>query len=351
MLRNPDLPWASLSAFAQSLARLTEAGVDLRRAIQTAGQRSSDRRLEAASAAIRKSISGGSTLTEALTQQGELFPPLFKDLVHVGELTGHLPEVFASLAAYYETRLSQLRQFRSSIAWPLIQFIVAISVIGLLIFILGMLPPSGPDGKPWDVTGIGLYGSSGATTWFLGWLALAAGGWAAWKFSRNRLAAAQTLDSLLLNVPVLGPCIAAFAVSRFAWCFSLTQKSGMAIRPSLEASFRAAENGAFTTAAPFVWQDVSAGETLTEALRNARVFPEEFLQIVATAEETGTVPEQLQRLSHLFEDQAIRAMRRLTSVFSGTVWLFTSGLIVFFIFRLALLYVGILTDSLNMDIP
>ena len=348
MFRNPDLPWASLSAFAQSMGRLTEAGVDIRRALQSAGGRASDKRLEQASANLRKSLSGGSTLTEALTAQGELFPPLFRDLVHVGELTGHLPEVFTALAAYYDTRLQQLRQFRSSIAWPLIQFIAAISVIGLLIFILGLLPPAGPDGRPWDVTGLGLYGSTGATLWFLGWGGLSAAAFIGWKFTRNRLAAAQTLDALLLQIPVLGPCLAAFAVARFAWCFSLTQKAGMDIRPSLDASFRAAENGAFSAAAPFVWNDVAAGETLTDSFRNSRVFPEEFLQIVATAEETGTVPEQLHRLSHIFEEQAIRTMRKLTMLISGAVWLFTGGLIVFFIFRLALLYVGILQDGLKM---
>ncbi|MEY3176615.1 MAG: ral secretion pathway protein [Planctomycetota bacterium] len=348
MFRNPDLPWATLASFAHSMGRLTEAGVDLRKALQTAGQRASSPKLATAATAVRKALVGGSTLTEALTAQGELFPPLFRDLVHVGELTGHLPEVFQALAAYYDSRINQLRQFRSSVAWPVIQFIAAISIVGLLIFILGLLPPAGPDGRPWDVTGLGLYGTAGALSWFIGWGVLTSGGWCLWKFSRNRLGAAQTLDSLLLQIPVLGPCIAAFAVSRFAWCFSLTQKAGMSIRPSLDASFRAAENGAFSAAAPFVWNDVSEGETLADAFRNSRVFPEEFLQVVATAEETGTVPEQLHRLSHIFEDQAQRSMRRLTAVFSGTVWLFTGGLLVYFILRLALLYVGIIQDGLKM---
>ncbi|MFM8476613.1 MAG: type II secretion system F family protein [Planctomycetaceae bacterium] len=347
MFRNPDLPWATLASFAHALGRLTDAGVDLRKALQTAGQRASGARLASATASIRKAVAGGSTLTEALAAQGELFPPLFRDLVHVGELTGHMPEVFQALATYYEARIEQLRQFRSAIAWPLIQFIVAIGIVGLLIFILGLLPPAGPDGRPWDVTGLGLYGSTGALLWFIAWGLMATGGWCFWKFSRNRLAAAQTLDALLLQIPVLGPCIAAFAVSRFAWCFSLTQKAGMSIRPSLDASFRAAENGAFSAAAPFVWNDVADGETLADAFRNARVFPEEFLQVVATAEETGTVPEQLHRLSHIFEDQARRSMRRLTAVFSGAVWLFTGGLIVYFIMRLALLYVGVIQDGLN----
>jgi type IV pilus assembly protein PilC len=94
-----------------------------------------------------------------------------------------------------------------------------------------------------------------------------------------------------------------------------------------------------------VWKDVAEGTSLTDAFVNAQIFPDEFLQVVATAEETGTVPEQLSRMSHIFEDQARRSMSRLTAVLSGTVWVFTAGLIIYFIFRLAMIYVGTLNEA------
>lgn len=345
MLRNPDLSWSALSAFARSMARMIEAGVDIRKSLQTASRQSPDRRTGPAVEKIRQGVSGGKTLTEAIREQGPLFPALFCDLVDVGEQTGHLPEVFAALARYYESRLKQLREFRSAVAWPIIQFVAAIGIIGLLIFILGLLPPAGADGKPFDVTGLGLSGTSGAVTWVCGWLAIAIAGYTGWKFTRNQVSGQQMLDPWLLRIPVLGTCLQSFAISRFAWCFSLTQQSGMSIRPSLECSFRASENGAFTAAAPQVWKDVADGTSLTDAFVNAQIFPDEFLQVVATAEETGTVPEQLSRMSHIFEDQARRSMSRLTAVLSSTVWVFTAGLIIYFIFRLAMIYVGTLNEA------
>jgi hypothetical protein len=50
-------------------------------------------------------------------------------------------------------------------------------------------------------------------------------------------------------------------------------------------------------------------------------------------------------MSHIFEDQARRSMSRLTAVLSGTVWVFTAGLIIYFIFRLAMIYVGTLNEA------
>mgnify|MGYP006318515307 FL=1 len=87
---------------------------------------------------------------------------------------------------------------------------------------------------------------------------------------------------------------------------------------------------------------------MTDALSVSQLFPEEYLQVVATAEETGTVPEQLDRLSHLFDEEARRAMQRMTAFFSGAIWLSVAILIIFFIFRIAMFYVNMLNDAVKM---
>ena len=262
-------------------------------------------------------------------------------------MTGSAPEVFASLAKYYEARVQQVREFRAQIAWPVIQLVAAIGIVGLLIFILGIMPPQA-DGKPFDVLGLGLYGTSGAITWFLSWLAAAGLGLFAWKFVARNPAGQMALHPVLLRLPVIGKCMQSFAISRFSWCFALTQQAGMSIRPSLECSLKATANGAFVAAEPMIWEDMKGGETLTDALTSSQLFPLEYLQVVATAEETGTVPEQLDRLSHLFDDDARRAMNRLTLFFSGAIWLGVVILIVFFILRIAMIYVGAINDGLKM---
>jgi len=325
---------------------MLEAGVDVRKSLQTSSQQSSDSRLAASAQRMQKAIAGGSSLAESIGNEGELYPPLFRDLVNVGELTGTAPDIFASLAKYYEARVQQAREFRAQIAWPVIQLVAAIGIIGLLIFILGILPPQA-NGKPMDIIGLGLYGSSGSVIWFLSWLALAAFGFFALKWISNNPAGQMALHPLLLRVPVIGRCMQSFAISRFSWCFALTQQAGMSIKPSLECSLKATSNGAFQMAQPLIWQELADGETLADALTASKLFPNEYLQFVATAEETGTVPEQLDRMSHLFEDDAHRAMHRMTAIFSGVIWAGVAGIVIFFIFRIAMMYVGLLNDAVK----
>jgi type IV pilus assembly protein PilC len=346
MLRNPQLSWSALAAFSRSMARMMEAGVEIRKSLQTSSRQSPDGRLPGVVANVVQSVASGKTLAEAMEKEGEHFPPLFRDLVSVGEQTGSVPEVFSALAKYYDSRVKQVRDFRAAIAWPVIQLVAAVCIVGLLIFILGLLP-AGPDGKPFDVLGLGLYGATGAVTWFISWMVAAGTGIVLWKILSNNPSWQMILHPALLGVPVLGHCMRSFATSRFSWCFALTQQAGMSIKPSLECSLKATANGAFIGAQPLIWQELAAGETLTDALTASKLFSGDYLQVVATAEETGTVPEQLDRLSHLFEEEAQRSMNRLTSLFSGAVWAGVALVVIFFILRIAMIYVGMLNDAVK----
>lgn len=347
MLRSRQISTQALAAFSRSMSRMLEAGVDVRKSLQTSSRQSADSRLGLSAERVQKHIAGGMSLAESLEEEGDLYPALFRDLVNVGELTGTAPDVFSSLAKYYEARIQQVREFRAAIAWPMIQLVAAISIVGLLIFILGLMPAQ-QNGKPFDVIGLGLYGTSGAITWFTSWVIGAVALLFVWKFAANNASGQMMLHPFLLRVPVIGKCMQSFAISRFSWCFALTQQAGMSIRPSLTCSLKATANGAFISAEPLIWDELKEGESFTEALAASQLFPREYLQVVDTAEQTGTVPEQLDRLSHLFDDEARRAMSRMTMLFSGAIWFSVVVLIIFFIFRIAMIYVGTMNDALKM---
>lgn len=346
MLTNPEITWRALAAFSQSVGRMLESGVEIRKALRTASRKSSDSRLTAAIDQVNRDIQHGHTLADAIREQPDRFPPLFRDLVDVGEQTGATAEVFTALGRYYESRVRQVRDFRAAISWPVIQLVAAILIIGLLILVLGILPSRGPGG-PIDVLGFGLLGPQGAAIWYGTCFGVAVAGFLAWKMSSRSLAGQTYLHPLLMNIPGIGGCMRAFAISRFSWCFALTQQAGMSIRPSLACSLRATANGAFMMAEPIIWDALQRGETFADALSESQLFPAEYLQFVYTAEESGTVPEQLARMSHHFEEQATRALARLTKIFSTAVWVFVAGIIIFFIFRIFMFYVASLNSALE----
>ena len=153
------------------------------------------------------------------------------------------------------------------------------------------------------------------------------------------------VHSLLLKVPVIGHCLRSFAMARFSWAFALTQQAGMSIIPSLEASLKATGNGAFVGETPKVTAMIMAGEDLADTLAETHLFPRDYLELVRVGEATGTVPETLERLSPQLEDQARRSLTALSVTLAWLIWTFVAAVITFIIFRIALIYIGMINDA------
>lgn len=336
----------SLMSVCRSLSTMLDSGVDVKKSFELAGRKNIDGRMREVLYEVEQRIREGSDISSAMEEHSEYLPRLMIDMVAVGETTGSLPEVLRSLSDHYETRLRLKRDFIRAIAWPALQFVAAVFVIALLIFIMGWIAETRP-GEPIDVLGLGLLGTKGA----LLWLGMVFGSllvlYVVYRVMNSSLGGKQQFDGLILKIPVIGTCAQSFAIARFSWAFSLTQGAGMPIKPSLEASLRATSNGAFIAATPHVWQAVQEGELLGEALAATQLFPEEYIHMVQVAEDSGTVPEALARMSPQFEDQARRSLSMLASTLGWGVWVVVAIFIIFFIFRLAFFYVGMIDNALQ----
>lgn len=343
MLRNPKIPAKVLFPFCRSMGRMLEAGVPIRKALRTSSSHATDSRLTEVVDDALDCVAKGDDLTTAFSRHEHRMPRLFLDLVNVGEKTGAMPEVFAALADYYEANVNRMREFRSQIAWPLIQLFAAILVIGLVIYILGIIGQSGAGGDQMDILGLGLMGTEGAIRWFAMTFGTIGLTWAGYVILNRSASGQQAIHPFLMVIPGIGYCMRCFAIARFSWCFALTQQAGMSIRPSLEASINATGNGAYIAGLPHMWRMISEGETLADALSSSRLFPQEYLQIVETAEQTGTVPETLERMSHRFDEDAHRAMTWMTTVLARIIW----GLVALFIGYIVINFVLTYVEMLN----
>lgn len=342
--RSPQIPQKTLALICRSMSTMLHSGVDPFNALRMTADKVSDGRAREAMRNVQDAVADRGEIAEAMREQGRRFPPLMMDLVHVGEQTGALPEVFSSLSKHYETNVRLKRDFIGSIAWPVFQMVAAILVIALLIYILGMLQTSNtPDSFHFDV--FGLSGAGGSITWLFMTFGTLAAIFFGYKMTSRNLAGRQFLDPLLMKIPVVGKCMRSFAIARFSWAFALTQQAGMRIEPSITQSFKATANGAFVMARDIAWQRLKQGETLTDSLQATELFPEEYIHTVHVAESSGTVPEALDRLSPQFEDDAQRSLRALTAMLGWGTWAIVAVFIIYMIFNIALQYVGMLNRA------
>jgi type IV pilus assembly protein PilC len=261
--------------------------------------------------------------------------------------TGKLDEVLHRLAEHYEHLGNMRRTFWIGIAWPLFELVFAVLVIGLVIFLTGIIGAA-TGGEARVVLGWGLVGTSGAITWFV-LCGLVAGGIAlgAHALIRGWLGPQPML--LAMRIPVLGKCLESLALSRLTWALALALDSGMDARRAVTMSIHAAQNPYYESSLPRVAAGIRANREFHESFADGGVFPTDFLQQLEAAEIAGVTTEALLRLAKEYEDRARTSMRVLTGIATVGVMLLVFGVIIFAIFSLfTQAYLKPIQESLDM---
>jgi type II secretory pathway component PulF len=347
MLFSKRLPLRSLIGLCRDLRHNLEAGIMLRDVFRQQARRGGPG-LRPVAERIKDSLESGENLHSALEQEGNAFPPLFVALAGVGEHTGNMPEVFGSLQKYYEMQQRFWRQFVSQSILPVLQFIAATLIIAGLMVILGFIAEIMNQKEPLDPLGVGLTGYQGAViflTIIYGTI-LAVG--LLYVFLSRVLAQQAMVDRLLLYIPAIGSFLQALCLARLALTMRLTMDSSMPVARALGLSFRATGNAAYAQDGAKIQDAVRSGSDLTAALSRSKLLPEEFLNIIASAEEAGRVPEVMGHQAQFYEEEATRRLAVLARVAGFAVWCFVATLIIMAIFRIFNLYLGAINQAMQI---
>lgn len=327
-----------LSELLRRVGISSRAGVDLRRTWQQEAQRGSpnhQHRLRI----VCEEIDRGQSMSDAL-RAAEYFPPLTIQMVDVGERAGRLDEVLIQLADHYDHLLRLRRDFLAGIAWPSVQFTMAVLVIGLVIWITGFLLPEGTD-----LVGFGLRGTSGLIIYlFIVACLVSLLGTGVYGLLSGWFGPGPVL--MAMRIPVLGKCLQLTALSRLTWSLSVALEAGMDAQPSMAMAVQATQNPYYTAQLATIDQVLARRGEFHESLRATAAFPRDFLDDLEASEIAGAQSEMLMRLSHRYEQEARHAASLLTQFATFGVWLLVAGIIIYFIFRFAMIYLNAINQFL-----
>jgi type II secretory pathway component PulF len=325
------IPSRSLINLCHRVGTAVRSGVDARK-VWELEERHASGSLKNALESIRRHVAAGSTVAEGMRASNGYFPPMFVQMVAVGEQTGKLDEVLQRLGQHYEHLASMRKMFWFGIAWPMIELTGAVLVIGFVIYITGVIAAMNGNEAP-DLFGAGLTGTSGAITWFV-LCGLVAGGivLGTRALARGWFGPGPVLAAM--RIPVLGKCLESLALSRLTWALALALDSGMDAKRSVELAIRSAQNPYYESSLPRVAAGIRANREFHESFADGGVFPQDFLQQLEAAEVAGATTEALLRLAKEYEDRARTAMAVLTGIATVGVFVLVFAVIIVAIFML-----------------
>jgi type II secretory pathway component PulF len=307
------LSYKNAALYCGQLATLLTAGVPLERALTTLSRSAPTRRLRRISAAVQRRITEGRTFAQALGAHAADVPRLMLSFVEVGEQSGRLDEVLATLASYYNSQWDLKRTTFSHLLPMLVYFGLCGALIVFIQFVL----------RGWDMAWLR---RAAANIAFAAACVILIG--FAVKFVPAVRAGFAVVGSL---IPIVSGIMRQAAISRFALAFQATLGAGFDVRRAIALSAQASAHNLFAARIRRASKWIEGGLTITEALTRTRALDADALAMLEAGELSGRLVETLGHVavtSRLRATTAARTGLRLFTLLIYVAMLLAVGYVV-----------------------
>jgi type IV pilus assembly protein PilC len=308
-----------LTVLTRQLSILLDAGLPLIRSLKTLERQTRNPAIRVTLEAACESVEGGSTFSEALSQHPKSFDKLYLNMIRAGEAAGAMETILDRLAMFLEKAARIAGKVKSAMIYPSVIMSVATMItVGLMVFIVPNFKKIFDEllaGEPLPgLTNmvIGFSDILRERAWIvLVWLAIAV---VIFLIVRKIPAGRYVIDWLKYNMPLLGPIISKTAIGRFARTLGTLLSSGVPVLNALTIVKDTAGNELVTIAVQKVHEAVKEGEGIAKPLGATKVFPEMVISMIEVGEETGKLPEMLEKVADTYDEEVDNAVSALTSL-------------------------------------
>ncbi|HTK91588.1 MAG TPA: type II secretion system F family protein [Verrucomicrobiae bacterium] len=307
----------TLVLFTGQLAAMLGGGLHLVRILTSLAGETTNQKFRKVLMSVRDAVTGGTSFADALGQFPFVFDKLYVSVVRAGELSGSLPGVLDTLTVYLEKTANLRRKVRGAIAYPSVILFVSLSVV--FIMIVKIVPifenvyaranatlPAPTRTLIW-VSGLVRYYTM---TVILLVLLAAAGVYVALQTSQGR----RLFDRIKLGFPLFGQLIRKAIMARVCRTLAVLLNSGIPLIEAMETVSRVAGNRVIEHALTDATRRMRDGGTIAATLRETGQFPVMIIQLVATGEESGTLPTMLGRAAVYYEQQVDNSVATLSTL-------------------------------------
>jgi type IV pilus assembly protein PilC len=316
----PKANTADVTLFTRQLASLLRAGLPLAPALDLLGQAQSSRRpgMPRIVGALARDITAGLRFSAALQQHPLQFNALYCQLVEVGEAAGALPAVLARIADDRERAAAQRAKVRGALTYPVVILLLALAITAaLLVWVVPTFKQifDGFGARLPAPTQFVLALSSGAAQWSVPAIAVVVAAYFAATFLLRRSETARIrFARLSLKIPVAGSLLATLCAARWSRALGTLLSAGTPLADAFDSLTHATGNAFFDRATADIAARLRRGERLAAAMRSASCFPQDVVQPVAVAEESGALDTMLLDVASLADRQVDEKIGTLSSL-------------------------------------
>lgn len=319
--------------FTEHLSLMIKGGIPLSEAIETLKEESRSSTFKKALTGILSQTLEGQKLSESFKLYPKIFDKFFCNVVKVGEESGTLEDSLKYLAQHQRSDYEIKKKVKGALIYPMIIIIVALIVaLGITFFVLPRILNIFEvwEIKPPLMTRILIKTANSLREnfpLFLGGIIFV---FLIIKLLQKIKFFKFLSDQIKLSLPFVGEIIKNLNLTRFSRTFYTLLKSGVPLLEAIEISIETSPNEVFKKSLRQVKQRVEQGEKISQGLKETKVFPLVFSQMVLIGEKSGTLEESFLYLANFYEREVDYTLKNLAGILEP-ILLVLVGLFVAFV--------------------
>lgn len=286
------------------------------------------------------------SLYEALTAS-EVFPPYLCSMVEIGEQSGRLDDVMASLSEHYRREDEMAKNIKSAVSYPLVM--LGMMIVVIFILIVKVLPVFN---EVFQQLGTGLGGISGTilslgntvsryALVFVLVAAVIAGLFLYFAFTAKGRRQIRVFARSFLPTRKLMEKI---ACSRFASGMYLSLSSGLDTDQSLEMVSRLVDHPVIQEKIRHIQALILEGTSFADAVSQTNMFSGIYARMVSIGYKTGAMDDVMKQISVQYDEEIDSRMSDLVAKLEPTLVAILSIIVGLILLSVMLPLMGIMSN-------
>jgi general secretion pathway protein F len=267
-----------------------------------------------------------------LAQHPKEFSAIYIAVIGAGEQSGHLGLVLERLADDLQEQQALRSKLLAAGLYPAIVSLVALVIV---LFLLAYVVPqvaqvfsSGQRSLPFLTSAMLALSQAVQSYWLFALVFLVTAGLLG-RLALQQPAVRLRFDAAWLQLPLVGRLARGYNAARFASTLAMLAMAGVPILKALQAAADTLSNAALRQDAQDALVLVREGAPLAQALAYHRRLPSLLAMFVRQGEQTGRLPDMLQRCAEQLGNDVQRRAMQLATILEPLLIVAMGGLVAF----------------------
>lgn len=306
-----------ISEFSKNISELVGSGISLVKSLRIISEDESTKpAIRAIYSDVLKLLKTGMSLSDALTEQGDAFPPLFINMMKSAETSGNLDKIAMRMSQHYDKEYRLNQKVKSSMTYPKI---LSVLIIGAVAVIMGFVIPQFKDlfaqMETLPISTTILLGISNfiKDKWYV--LIIAAiVFFILFKIVFSIAVVQYFVDKIKIKLPVIGKLMRVIYTARFARTLASLYSAGISIVNCLTISKSTIGNAYIESQFDKMIAEVKAGANLSDAINDVDGFTKKLSSSIMVGEETGALDTMLNSVANQMEYDSEMALDKMVAL-------------------------------------